>query len=106
MFEHAKRYFANVQMFRMVGWLGMGVFFYAASISVGTDRPQVQLALWKLGNVTMFAFVGYWIARRAIGRLRAIYDGKYANSEALIISASILARAIVIGASILAANGL
>lgn len=96
----------DTQPFRMVGWAAMGIAFYGASIAVGNDYPQPQVALWKLGHVTMFSFVGYWISRRAIGRIKIVLDGRYTQAESMIIAASVLARALIIGMAILAANGL
>lgn len=98
--------FMATRPFRMVGWLVMGLVFYAASILVGNAHPQPQVALWKLGHVTMFSFVGYWIARRAVGRLAVVLDGRYTNAEAIIVAANVLGRCIIIGMAILAANGL
>ena len=106
MIDKMQAFATRMDLFRMAGWLVMGMFFYSCSILVGSDRPQLQLALWKLGNVTMFAFVGYWLARRAIGRLKVTMDGRYTQSEAMIIAANVVARALVVGCAILAASGL
>lgn len=96
----------RIQPFRMLPWLFFGLAFYASSILVGNEHPQIQVALWKLGHVTMFSFVGYWIARNAIGRLNTRSSNSFEHPEAVIVACSILARALIIGCAILAANGL
>lgn len=57
---------------RMIIWLLLGLVLYASSYIVGHDNPQglfMQTILYKLGHVTTLAWVGYWIARMAIGRV-------------------------------------
>ena len=49
--------------FRMIQWLIIAAIFYAVALNVA--MPQVQTLCWKLGNVTVASFVGYWIDRRA-----------------------------------------
>jgi hypothetical protein len=85
--------------FRLLLWLVVGLACYQASIFLGTDYPQTQTALWKFGHVTTFGWVGYWIARNALGRLartgKAPTTGQY------------IGRAIVIGCAMIAgAHGL
>ena len=48
-------------MFRMLHWLLLAGIFYAIALSV--PWPQVQTLCWKLGNVTVAAYVGYFIDR-------------------------------------------
>lgn len=85
----------SADLFRMAGWLLAGLLLYAASIAVGAEYPQAQVNLQKLGNVTTFSWVGYWVSRQSLGR---IDYSSYAASE----PGRVIARAIVIGASILA----
>jgi hypothetical protein len=60
------------------------------------NDPQIQTLLWKVGHVTVSAHLGYWISRKALGRL---YDSSPTNDR--------IARAIIIGASMLSvATGL
>ncbi len=77
--------------FRMAQWLAIAALLYA--IALWTPQPQIQTALWKLGNVTVAAFVGYWIDRRAFWFARLD-----AGSEALLH----LRRAIIMAAAMLA----
>lgn len=58
---------AKRDLTRMVDWLIWAVFAYAACIFLRAYdmEPQLQTVLWKLGNVTVAAYVGYWIDRRA-----------------------------------------
>lgn len=81
-------------LFRMVGWLLMGLVFYGASMAVPAQESQLQILFWKLGNVTMFSFLGYWIARRCFGRLQAL--GRIDTvPEALVYASKVLARGLV-----------
>jgi hypothetical protein len=92
--------FRSADLFRMVGWLAAGLALYWASIFVGSEHPQTQVILQKLANVTTFGWVGYWISRRALGRVEL---ESYSATEL----SRLLPRAIVIAAAILAgATGL
>ena len=77
--------------FRMVQWLAIAAALYA--IALWISQPQIQTALWKLGNVTVAAFVGYWIDRRAFWFARLDH-----NSQPLLH----LRRAIIMAAAMLA----
>jgi len=48
---------------RMIEWLLLAVLVYAACITLRTFElePQVQVVLWKIGNVLVAAHIGYWI---------------------------------------------
>lgn len=82
---------------RMGAWLVSGILFYLASMAVGIEHPQLQTALWKLGHVTIFAWLGYLVACRTTGRVA----WENANTQQLV------ARAIIIGAAMIAgAHGL
>ena len=85
----------SADLFRMIGWLLAGLALYGASIAVGADYPQPQVILQKLGNVTVFSYVGYWISRQALGRI----DEQYRMPTD---PGRVIARAVVIGAAILA----
>lgn len=84
----------TADLFRMVGWLIAGLLLYAASLAVGAEYPQVQVNLQKLGNVTTFSWVGYAVARGALGRLGL---GLMPNTDGQIVG-----RALVMAAAILA----
>lgn len=84
----------DAHLFRMAGWLLAGLCLYASSVQVGAAYPQWQVILQKLGNVTMFSWVGYWIARQALGRV----DLTITTTD----GSRVLARAVVVGAAILA----
>lgn len=77
---------------RMLIWLALSVLAYAASAAAGTDHPQVQVVLYKVGHVTLLAWVGYWISRQALGR---IYD--HTNSTRVLARGVIMAGVIVGG---------
>lgn len=88
----------SADLFRMVGWLLAGLALYGASIYIGADYPQAQVILQKLGNVTAFSWVGYWIARQALGRVDERYrtptEPGRVTARALVIAAAILAGAL------------
>ena len=73
---------------RMVQWILLALFFYLSAMLI--TEPKAQTVFWKCGNITTAAFLGYWIDRNLFGRL------SIASAPA-----RILARAIVIGASII-----
>lgn len=75
---------------RMVQWLVAGVACYALAAMV--TQPQIQVALWKAGNVTLAAWLGYQIDRQAFPYERC-KEGKNMCQ---------LRRAILIGAVVLA----
>lgn len=83
----------KAELNRMADWLGWAVLAYAACIVLRTYEvePQVQVILWKLGNVTVAAYVGYWIDRRAF-RMRINADASIQEQ---------LRRAIVMAAAML-----
>lgn len=77
---------------RMVVWLLFGLAFYVAVLLIdGTRFPTVQVTLQKLGHVTTFAWVGYWIARNALGRVHSASTSTDRLARAVIIAGVILA---------------
>lgn len=77
---------------RMVVWLLFGLAFYVAVLLIdGTTYPTVQVTLQKLGHVTTFAWVGYWIARSALGRVHAASTSSDRLARAVVIAGVILA---------------
>lgn len=78
---------------RMLEWLLMAAVLYVICITLRTFElePQVQVVLWKLGNVTVAAFVGYWIDRRAFARVDACSDPVEQLRRALVMAAAMLA---------------
>lgn len=79
---------------RMAIWLLCGVVLLVASVAVGPQYPQPQIALWAAGKVTLFAWIGYWISRTALGRLDQNGYADYPENR--------VARAVVIGAVVIA----
>lgn len=61
----------KTETMRMVEWLLLAAVFYIGVIALRAANlePQVQVVLWKLGNVTVAAYVGYWMDRRAFTRV-------------------------------------
>lgn len=81
--------------FRMMQWLLIAAFFYGLALLVFGDQPQLQTLAWKLGNLTVAAFVGYWIDRRAFmdARLDPHSPPLLQMRRAVIMAASMLAVA-------------
>lgn len=54
---------------RMLDWLAMALCFHIAAIVLRQHglEPQIQTVLWKLGNLTLASYAGYWIDRRVFG---------------------------------------
>lgn len=80
--------------FRMLAWLILGIVLYTASHLAGTDLPQVQTILWKLGHVTTLAWIGYWISRNALGRIDLTSCSTQHLARAVIIAGVVIAGSI------------
>lgn len=82
------------EFYRMAHWAAIAVVLYwiALGFNLQESQPAVQSTVYHAANVTMRAWIGYWIARTALGRMQR-------NETDPPIA--ILARAIVIGAVIL-----
>jgi len=59
----------NRDLGRMMDWLAMALMFHLAAIILRqySLEPQIQTVLWKLGNLTLASYAGYWIDRRTFG---------------------------------------
>jgi hypothetical protein len=79
---------------RMFHWVLISIALYvAAAILAATQSlPQVQVVLWKLGHITLAAFVGYWVDRHGARDRLTETSPPHAH----------LRRAIIIGAAMLA----
>lgn len=79
---------------RMAQWLAIGLALYALTFGAGLQEsaPGLQSTIYNLANITLRAWVGYWVARNLLGRL-----GTTSGEQ----SHNVLARAILIGAVIL-----
>jgi hypothetical protein len=78
----------------MAAWLACGLALYFASAALGPQWPAWQTVLYKLGHVTTLAWVGYWIARQAIGRLD---DTQRTTSTDRLARAVVMAGVIIAG---------
>lgn len=77
-------------------WILMALVMYVVCIVLRTYEiePQVQVVLWKLANVTVAAFVGYWIDRRAFGRILTSATPLEQIRRAIVMAAAMLAVAL------------
>jgi hypothetical protein len=78
---------------RMIEWLLMAAVLYAACILLRNldVAPQAQVVLWKLGNVTLAAYAGYWIDRRAFSRIAGIVTVSEQLRRAVVMAAAMIA---------------
>lgn len=78
---------------RMLEWLGLAALLYALCITLRTFEiePQAQVVLWKLGNVTVSAFTGYWIDRRAFYRIATYSHTHEQLRRAIVMAAAMIA---------------
>jgi len=81
--------------FRMAQWLLFAAFFYAMALYAFGSQPQLQTLAWKLGNLTVAAFTGYWIDRRAfpVARIDQASSDLRHIRRAIIMSAAMLSVA-------------
>lgn len=81
---------------RMISWLLVSAALYGSSILLVALCPpsgvwaQLQTGLWKLGNITVGAFLGYWADRHLYGRMGPTASTGRQIARALIVAASIL----------------
>lgn len=76
---------------RMIAWFGIGVALYMLSV-LAAPFPPAQVIFYKAGHVTTLAWIGYWVARGALGRLNVDSDSH---------PVEYVARAILMGCVIL-----
>ncbi len=81
----------NFELQRMALWLVAGLIFYTCAVVVGASYPAIQTVLYKMGHVTTLAWVGYWIARQALGRIDVASDPTDRVARAVLVGAIILA---------------
>lgn len=75
---------------RMLQWLIVAIVLYAIAMAV--TQPQIQTALWKCGNVTMAAWLGYMIDRHAFYYERCMENNHMCQMRrAIIMAATMLA---------------
>ena len=81
--------------FRMIQWLALAAIFYLLALLAFGAQPQLQTLCWKLGNLTVAAFVGYWIDRHAFmySRLRVDSPPLLEVRRAIVMAAAMLAVA-------------
>lgn len=77
---------------RMFHWflIGCALFWLALGTGMQDTQPALQSAIYHVANLTMRAFVGYWIARTALGRLGERTDSQDVLARAIIIAAVVL----------------
>lgn len=80
--------------FRMAQWLIVAVALYVVTFdfNLQESNPGLQSVIYTAANVTLRAWIGYWISRTALGRIKL--DGTEAAGK-------LIARAIIIGAAIM-----
>lgn len=77
---------------RMWVWLAIGVVLYVAALVVVTaEYPGVQTILYKAGHVTTLAWIGYWISRNSLGRIKSDSTSTEKLSRAVLMAGVIIA---------------
>lgn len=79
---------------RMLAWLLCGLALYFASLAIGNEYPVAQTVLYKLGHVTTLAWVGYWIARNALGRVTT------SSAPRLVLARAVLMAGVIVAGSL------
>jgi hypothetical protein len=79
---------------RMAQWLAVaiGLYFLTFDFGLQESAPGLQATIYTIANITLRAWIGYWIARSALGRLKM--DGTDAAGK-------LIARAIIIAAAVM-----
>lgn len=79
---------------RMSSWLlaGLALMFLTFDFGLQESNPGLQATIYNLANITIRAWIGYWIARHTLGRV-----DQNGNDPPIMY----LARAVVIGAVVL-----
>lgn len=80
------------ELSRMIDWLVWAILAYALCIVLRTYNlePQVQVILWKLGNLNIAAYCGYWIDRRVFTRIVLVTDPREQIRRAIVIAAAMI----------------
>ena len=79
---------------RMMQWFAVAGALYVVTFDLGLQEthPGLQATIYTLANITIRAWLGYWIARTALGRVDL--DGGSDSSQ-------YIARAIIIAGVVL-----
>lgn len=82
-----------MQRSRMIEWLLMAAVLYMVCITLRSldVEPQAQVVLWKLANVTVAAYVGFWIDARAFARITVTTHPLEQLRRAIVMAAAMLA---------------
>jgi len=77
---------------RMFHWLLFSLVFYGLALYVFNAQPQLQTLCWKLGNLTVAAFTGYWVDRALFwdARVTANSNPLWHIRRAIIMAAAML----------------
>jgi hypothetical protein len=81
--------------FRMIEWLALAIVFYVLALYVFGGQPQLQTLCWKLGNLTVASFMGYWLDRTVFYDTRpdAVTSPIYHIRRAMVMAAAMIAVA-------------
>jgi hypothetical protein len=99
--QEARDQLADLDLGRLALWLIAGIALYWLSIHLGSvvaasgtpAYPQAQVIAQKLANATVFAWLGYWLARGALGRIdNASHPMQYV-ARGILIAGIVLAGA-------------
>lgn len=74
---------------RMLPWLLLSIFFYWLALNV--EHIQLQTLFWKIGHLNISAHLGYWIARKTLGRIYPDTPSTARVARAIVIVGAMLA---------------
>jgi len=94
MFTKTQVKHASLDAFRMAQWLVVALAFYFLTFDLGLQEthPALQSTLYLMAQITVRAWIGYWVARTALGKL---------PQDGTAVPITVLARAVIMGCVIL-----
>lgn len=86
-----EKLYASLRMSQWL-WIALALYFLTFDFGLQESHPGLQATIYNVANITVRAWLGYWIARHTLGRVDQNGEG---------IPMLHLARALLIGAVVL-----
>lgn len=90
----------TTELWRMAHWafIGAALLWLAFGFDLQETYPGLQAVIYHAANVTLRAWIGYWIDRNLLGKIDMDIRNIATVHEAIVFGARILCRAgIVVG---------
>jgi hypothetical protein len=83
---------AAADWLRMFQWVALAIALYVVTFDLGLQEshPGLQATVYTLANITIRGWLGYWLARTALGRLSATAHPNEIMARAIIIAGVVL----------------